>query len=137
MAMTKIVGHDGDITIATHKVAIRTFGVSLPMVVSEVTAYAAGGSAVNFREYRGGIFSGRLQFGGVPNFDASSSSPNAFNSARRTGVAVTATIATGCTYAGNVLLETLDFSGDKTGDMTVTGEGPFTGTITETWDETA
>jgi hypothetical protein len=130
MAETRVVGFDGDAAITGHNAKLATWSASFPQVVTDVSAFQD-----TWAENRGGRRSGRFSAGGVMSFDAATTAPAA-DSLTQAGVAVTLTVATGCTYTGTAVLSNVSINSDSGGAARISFDGAFTGTVTETWDET-
>lgn len=132
MAETRIIGNDGSVTfLSGHNVEANSWSLTINAVVSDTTAYGD-----TFRTFRGGVKQWSGSVSGFMSFDATSTAPSV-DDFSGTPAAITLTAATGCTYGGSVIISNVVINTTKTGDATISFDLQGSGTLTETWDETA
>lgn len=129
MAETRLNGYTGGVTLPSgHAAKLSAWSADFDMTTSDVTAFGD-----TFRQFAGGVLSGRGSASGSMSYAAASTAPGAFTT-RQTAASLTLTIATGVTYSGSALLSNIAVTSDiKGGDAAITFDFVFTGTITETW----
>ena len=133
MPETRIVGNDGAATVGTsgtHDAILDTWSANITQVISDVSGFGDV-----WAQKRGGLKGGTFSAGGHMSYDAATTAPGG-DAIAAAGDTVTLTLATGCTISGTAVFGNVAYSSDVQGDATVTYDGEFTGTITETWDET-
>ena len=127
--MARIVGNDGSVTFAAHKVIVSSWTMTISRVVSDVTGFTD-----SVRSKLGGIaeitgsLSGFLDSDTDPDFTGEVLNNN------YTGSAITLTATTGRTWTcDNAIVSNISVSTTKTGDCTVSLDFAFSGDVSETW----
>jgi len=129
MADTRAIGYEGNWAAPTnHGGIMRSWSLDTTMVESDVTGFGD-----TWRAVRGGIFGGTGSAEGVPRYGTTNTAPGTTNTDRRTGVELTLTQATGCTFVGTAILTSIAMGSDKVGDASLSFTFTFTGAIVETW----
>lgn len=127
--MARIVGNDGNFSLAGHGIVATSWSMTVSRVVSDVTAY--GDSA---RAKRGGIPEYTGSASGYMEDDTNDPAITAAELAATGGeVACVLTAASGNTFGGNVVISGVSISSAKTGDATISFDFAFNGDVTETW----
>jgi hypothetical protein len=136
MALTTLVGSDGGFTtLSGYNGTYFSWEAEFSQPVTETTGYTD-----TFRAYRGGIIGATFSATGMPRADAATTAPMPDSTdtlaLTKTPAAITLTVFTGCTFGGSAIIASTRLSTDlRTNETSLTQSGNFSGTITQTWDE--
>jgi hypothetical protein len=128
--MARIVGNDGSVTFAAHKVIVSSWTMTISRVVSDVTGFTD-----SVRSKLGGIaeITGSLSgfiddtAGEQPDF-----TPTVLTN-DYAGSDITLQAADGCNWTGKAIVSNISVSTTKTGDCTVSLDFAFAGDVAESW----
>tara|TARA_R110000824_G_scaffold168136_4_gene345164 strand:+ start:3306 stop:3698 length:393 start_codon:yes stop_codon:yes gene_type:complete len=128
--MARIIGNEGNASIAGHDFVVNAWSMSVSRVVSDVTGYADTATNV-----RGGLASFSGSASGFLKYGAGSTDPNLDVAEFAAGSveAVVLTAATGCTYNANAVISGVSIGVSKTGDTTISFDFTFATAPVETW----
>jgi hypothetical protein len=134
MAGTKFGGKNGAVTISGIGGDFFSQNIRVRQDIEDASAYGTGEWA---EKGTSGLKDLTLQAEVILKFNAANMSPGLVDISD-TPVAFTCTLTTGCSISGNLLITEGSINQTRrsgTTRMSITGES--TGTVTETWDETA
>ena len=125
--MARIVGNEGQVSVATYGITANAWSMSISRVVNDVTAFGDAST-----KHRGGI---PTYSGSVSGFMDDSDDPNLVETFFETGdVAVITLIAqTGNQWSGSAVISGASVSSSKTGDATISLDFTYDGGVSETW----
>lgn len=135
MAITIALGLNGACALPAGNYAkIDRWEGNFGQDIHNITGFGDSGNKV----FLGGLNYGNFTATGRPMFNVANSKPGYGTGLTKdpVGATTTLTVASGCTYAGTSIIGNIRPSVDYNGEARITFDGVFSGTITETWDET-
>lgn len=131
--MARIVGNDGaavvDMGGTNSGVIFNVWNANILQPIADASGY---GDA--WARKRGGLKSGTFSAGGHAQFGASGDSPGG-DTMDADGGTVLFTAGTGCSIGGTAIVGNINYASDQAGEFTISMDGEFDDTVTETWAE--